>query len=176
MTPAGSDRRRIEVPVDPQLGRDFRPSTLIVVDTDGSIKQLDSLSSPYSGAADTDLHDTSGSFDDALGSPDDRGSADRSRRLVAAVPSLRGHGGLRWWPVPTPVPARCRLSQPVRLLRRPAAAHHARPRAGDRGSVHASRVIRRTARSPRSDVIRSPLPASRDAPGRASAHNRVALR
>jgi uncharacterized protein len=45
------------------------PSTLIVVDTDGSIKQLDSLSSAYSGAADTGLHITSSSFDDALDHP-----------------------------------------------------------------------------------------------------------
>jgi uncharacterized protein len=45
------------------------PSTLIVVDTDGSIKQLDSLSSSYPGASDTSLHVLSSSFDDALKHP-----------------------------------------------------------------------------------------------------------
>jgi uncharacterized protein len=45
------------------------PSTLVVVDTDGSIKQLDSLSSTYPGAADTGLDVMSGSFDDALDHP-----------------------------------------------------------------------------------------------------------
>jgi uncharacterized protein len=45
------------------------PSTLVVVDTDGSIKQLDSLSSTYPGAVDTGLHITSNSFDEALDHP-----------------------------------------------------------------------------------------------------------
>ena len=36
-------------------GLGLLPSTLVVVDTDGSIKQLDSLSSTYPGAADTGL-------------------------------------------------------------------------------------------------------------------------
>jgi len=45
------------------------PSTLVVVDTDGSIKQLDSLSSTYPGAADTGLDVMSGNFDDALDHP-----------------------------------------------------------------------------------------------------------
>jgi uncharacterized protein len=45
------------------------PATLIVVDTDGTIKQLDSLSSAYPGAADTGLHVLTGSFDDALEHP-----------------------------------------------------------------------------------------------------------
>jgi uncharacterized protein len=50
-------------------GLGLMPSTLVVVDTDGSIKQLDSLSSSYAGAADTGLHVSSGSFDDALDHP-----------------------------------------------------------------------------------------------------------
>jgi uncharacterized protein len=45
------------------------PATLIVVDTDGTIKQLDSLSSAYPGAADTGLHVLTSSFDDALAHP-----------------------------------------------------------------------------------------------------------
>jgi uncharacterized protein len=45
------------------------PSTLIVVDTDGAIKQLDSLSSAYSGAADTGRHVLTDSFDDVLDHP-----------------------------------------------------------------------------------------------------------
>jgi len=50
-------------------GLGLLPSTLIVVDTDGSIKQLDSLSSAYPGAADTGLDVISDSFDDALDHP-----------------------------------------------------------------------------------------------------------
>jgi uncharacterized protein len=50
-------------------GLGLMPSTVVVVDTDGSIKQLDSLSSAYPGAADTGLHVTSSSFDDALDHP-----------------------------------------------------------------------------------------------------------
>jgi len=45
------------------------PATLIVVDTDGTIKQLDSLSSAYPGAADTGWHVLTGSFDAALDHP-----------------------------------------------------------------------------------------------------------
>jgi uncharacterized protein len=50
-------------------GLGLLPSTLVVVDTDGSIKQLDSLSSAYPGAADMGLDVTSSSFDDALDHP-----------------------------------------------------------------------------------------------------------
>jgi uncharacterized protein len=50
-------------------GLGLLPSTLVVVDTDGSIKQLDSLSSTYPGAADTGLHVASNSFDDMLDHP-----------------------------------------------------------------------------------------------------------
>jgi len=50
-------------------GLGLLPSTLIVIDTDGSVKQLDSLSSAYPGAADTGLNVMSGSFDDALDHP-----------------------------------------------------------------------------------------------------------
>jgi uncharacterized protein len=50
-------------------GLGLLPSTLIVVDTDGAIKQLDSLSSTYPGAADTGLNIMSDRFDDALDHP-----------------------------------------------------------------------------------------------------------
>ena len=50
-------------------GLGLLPSTVVVVDTDGSIKQLDSLSSAYPGAADTGLHVSLNSFDDALNHP-----------------------------------------------------------------------------------------------------------
>ncbi len=50
-------------------GLGLLPSTLIVVDTDGSVKQLDSLSSTYPGAADTGLDVMSHGFDDALEHP-----------------------------------------------------------------------------------------------------------
>ncbi len=50
-------------------GLGLLPSTLVVVDTDGSIKQLDSLSSTYPGAADTGLNVLTGTLDDALDHP-----------------------------------------------------------------------------------------------------------
>jgi uncharacterized protein len=50
-------------------GLGLLPTSLVVVDTDGSIKQLDSLSSTYPGAADTGMHVNSNSFDDALDHP-----------------------------------------------------------------------------------------------------------
>jgi uncharacterized protein len=50
-------------------GLGLGPSTLIVIETDGSIKQLDSLSSTYSGAAETGLHVTTDAFDAALDHP-----------------------------------------------------------------------------------------------------------
>ncbi len=50
-------------------GLGLGPSTLIVVDTDGSIKQLDSLSSTYTGAADTGRHVSTDAFDAALDHP-----------------------------------------------------------------------------------------------------------
>jgi uncharacterized protein len=50
-------------------GLGLRPSTVIVVDTDGAIKQLDSLAAAYPGAADTGLHVAADSFDAALAHP-----------------------------------------------------------------------------------------------------------
>jgi uncharacterized protein len=50
-------------------GLGLLPSTLIVVETDGSIKQLDSLSSAYEDAAGTGLNIESNSFDDAFDHP-----------------------------------------------------------------------------------------------------------
>jgi uncharacterized protein len=50
-------------------GLGLLPGTLVVVDTDGSVKQLDSLSSAYPGAADLGLDVLSGGFDDALEHP-----------------------------------------------------------------------------------------------------------
>jgi uncharacterized protein len=47
----------------------LQPATHIVVDTDGAIKQLDSLSSAYPGAADTGLHVLTDPFDAALDHP-----------------------------------------------------------------------------------------------------------
>jgi len=50
-------------------GLGLTPSTLIVVETDGAIKQLDSLSATYPGAADTGLHIATSAFDAALWHP-----------------------------------------------------------------------------------------------------------
>ena len=86
-------------------GLGLLPSTLVVVDTDGSIKQLDSLSSAYPGAADTGLHVMSRQLRRRARPPDDGGQADRRRRACTAVPGLPGDGDLRRRPVPAPVPA-----------------------------------------------------------------------
>ncbi len=46
------------------------PSALVVIDTDGTVRQLDSLSSAYPGAADTGLHIfSSDSLDEAMSHP-----------------------------------------------------------------------------------------------------------
>jgi uncharacterized protein len=50
-------------------GLGLQPATLVVVETDGYIKQLDSLSSAYPGAGDTGLHIFADSFDAALEHP-----------------------------------------------------------------------------------------------------------
>jgi uncharacterized protein len=50
-------------------GLGLRPATSIVVDTDGAIKQLDSLSATYPGAAETNLDVAINSFDEALSHP-----------------------------------------------------------------------------------------------------------
>jgi uncharacterized protein len=50
-------------------GLGLQPSTLVVIETDGTIKQLDSLSSAYPGAADTGRHVLTDSFDAVLDHP-----------------------------------------------------------------------------------------------------------
>jgi len=50
-------------------GLGLRPATSIVVDTDGAIKQLDSLSATYPGAAATGFNVADSSFDEALSHP-----------------------------------------------------------------------------------------------------------
>ena len=50
-------------------GLGLRPATSIVVDTDGAIKQLDSLAATYPGAAETSLNVAVNSFDEALSHP-----------------------------------------------------------------------------------------------------------
>ena len=64
-------------------GLGLLPSTLIVIDTDGAIRQLDSLSSAYPGAADTDLHVFFNSLDEALSHP-----TTVARQIGAAALSL----------------------------------------------------------------------------------------
>ena len=113
-------------------GLGLAPSTLIVVDTDGSIKQLDSLSSAYDGAAETGLHVSTDAFDAALG-PSDHGSpADRCRRPVRAVPAVSGAAGLRRRSLPASLPERRGFPAPLGVLRRPDEAHRPRAYAGTR--------------------------------------------
>ena len=84
----------------------LQPETLIVVDTDGTIKQLDSLSSAYAGAADTGLHVLTGSFDAALDHPTTVARQMGADALSARVPGLPGHGDLRWRPLSASLPPR----------------------------------------------------------------------
>jgi uncharacterized protein len=77
-------------------GLGLAPSTLIVIETDGSIKQLDSLSSTYPGAAETGLHVTSDAFDAALDHPTTVArqiGADALSGQCRACPVLRVCGG-----------------------------------------------------------------------------------
>jgi uncharacterized protein len=77
-------------------GLGLRPTTLIVVDTDGSIKQLDSLSTAYPGAADTGLNVLTDSFDAALDHPTTVArqiGADALPRKCQACPVMQICGG-----------------------------------------------------------------------------------
>ena len=85
-------------------GLGLRPSTLIVVETDGSIKQLDSLSSTYPGAADTGLHVFTDSFDAALDHPTTVARQIGVDCPGAAMPGLFGHADLRRRPLSAPLP------------------------------------------------------------------------
>ena len=74
-------------------GLGLQPSTLVVIETDGAIKQLDSLSSAYPGAADTGRHVLTDSFDAVLDHPTTVARQTRRARPVAAVPGVSGHVG-----------------------------------------------------------------------------------
>ena len=86
-------------------GLGLEPSTLIVVDTDGSIKQLDSLSSAYPGAADTGLHVITDAFDAALDHPTTVARQIGADALSAQCLECPVDGDLRRRPVPAPLPA-----------------------------------------------------------------------
>ena len=100
-------------------GLGLQPETLIVVDTDGSIKQLDSLSSAYDGAADTGLHVLTGAFDAALDHPTTVARQMGADALSAQCRACPVHGDLRWRPLSASLPPRRGLPQPLGLLRRP---------------------------------------------------------
>lgn len=77
-------------------GLGLRPSTVIVVDTDGAIKQLDSLSVAYPGAADTGLSVRSDPFDAALAHPTTvarQGGLAALSEVCRACPVVRVCGG-----------------------------------------------------------------------------------
>ena len=130
-------------------GLGLLPSTLIVVDTDGSVKQLDSLSSAYPGAADTGSDVLSGSFDDVLDHPTtvarQLGAGALSRECLAC-PVLEICGGGLY-------PHRFREGEGFRqpsvycadLLK----LHHLCPRPRRRGRVRAPGLKGRTVRSRR---------------------------
>ncbi len=73
-------------------GLGLRPATLIVVETDGSIKQLDSLSSTYPGAADTGRHVFTDSFDAVLDHPT---TVARQIGVAALAPECRACSVMR---------------------------------------------------------------------------------
>ncbi|MET9761354.1 FxsB family cyclophane-forming radical SAM/SPASM peptide maturase [Streptomyces sp. NPDC006372] len=77
-------------------GLGLRPSTVVVVDTDGSIKQLDSLSAAHAGAADLDLHVSTDAFDAALSHPLTglrQGGVDSLAAICRRCPVMRTCGG-----------------------------------------------------------------------------------
>ena len=86
-------------------GLGLLPSTLIVVDTDGSIKQLDSLSSAYPGAADVGLHVMTGSFRRRARTTRRRWPGRSAwTRFPRSAWQCPVHGDLRRRPLPAPLP------------------------------------------------------------------------
>ena len=83
-------------------GLGLLPSTLIVVDTDGSIKQLDSLSSAYPGPP-TPAWMSCRAASTTPSTTRRRWPGRSAPRRFSAVPGLPGHGDLRRRPVPTPL-------------------------------------------------------------------------
>jgi uncharacterized protein len=80
--------------LDPLLGGQSRtehlglsPVALIVVDTDGSLEQVDTLRSAYHGAAGTGMNVFTHTFDEALGHPD---VAIRQAGLAGLAPACTG--------------------------------------------------------------------------------------
>ena len=150
-------------------GLGLLPSTLIVVDTDGSIKQLDSLSSAYPGAADTGLE----SCRAASTTPwttrrrwPGRSALTRSLRSAC----LPGHGDLRRRPVPAPVPGRATASgTPPSTARICSGSSRTCATGWSRtcrlADLPPPGLTGRTARFPRSAGSAAPPPAPRDAPG-----------
>ena len=132
-------------------GLGLGPATLIVVETDGTIRQLDSLSSAYSGAADTGLHVFTDSFDAALEHPTTVARQIGVDALAPGARRVRSCGSAAGAFTRTATAGRG-IPQPLGLLRRPDEADYLRQRPGDPrcdraqyGSISAVRRIPCTA-------------------------------
>ena len=75
------------------------PARMVVIETDGSIAQEDTLRIAFDGAPATGLARSPASLDTALGLPGDRGPPDRGTGTGRRVPRLRHSSRLRRRPV-----------------------------------------------------------------------------
>ena len=114
------------------------PAGLVVIETDGSYEQVDSLKVAFEGAPETGPNVFEPRPRHGRPASRHRGPPAGHRRAVPDLPGVPGRHQLRRRPVHPPLPGRQRLRQPVRVLRRPARADLpyqqppacSRPRAG----------------------------------------------
>ena len=80
------------------------PAALIVIDTDGSMEQVDTLKSAFPGAPETGMNVLTNSFEDALVHPSivARRSASPRYQLVAGNAQYTGYAGAVIYPAPLP--------------------------------------------------------------------------
>ena len=102
------------------------PSDVLVIETDGTIEQADSIKVAYDGAPATGLDIFQHPLDAAAAHPAIRARQRGIAGLSDDLPPVPGGHHLRRGPLRAPLPDRQRLPQPVRLLRRPGEDHHSR--------------------------------------------------
>ena len=82
------------------------PTGLVVIETDGSYEQVDSLKVAYEGAPETGMNVFSHSLDMVAAAPRHRGPRAGHRRAVPDLPGVPGRQQLWWRAVHPPVPGR----------------------------------------------------------------------
>ena len=104
------------------LGLD--PADLVVIETDGTLEQADSLKTAFDGAPATGFDVFADDLDTAARHP---GMIDRQGGLAGlcgGLPGVPGGAVLRRRTVRPPLPHRFGLRQPLGVLRRPLRVHH----------------------------------------------------